>query len=121
VVVILLACVLVVDGGMASLLDFMEPDDDAPAWGTPVEIETRRRIRLSLWAYAYEYKDDPLVSDEIFDKESLLVNLNISTTNAKMDKWFKKNFSPSTGFWIREHPDIEGLERIYNLLRNKNG
>ena len=33
-----------------------------------VNQEIRNRIRLSVAAYAYEYKDDPIMSDDDFDK-----------------------------------------------------
>jgi len=32
-------------------------------WGTPKEIETRRRIKLAIWTYAYEIADNSVVSD----------------------------------------------------------
>ncbi len=38
------------------------------AWGTPAEVERRRRILLALWAYAYEC-GDPLVEDAEYDSE----------------------------------------------------
>jgi hypothetical protein len=36
-----------------------------------------------------------------------------------MDKWFKKEFDSCTGQWIRLHPELEGIKRIYILVRNK--
>ena len=32
-----------------------------------INQEIRNRIRLSVAAYAYEYKDDPIMSDDEFD------------------------------------------------------
>lgn len=82
-------------------------------WGNAVEIEKRRRILLSLWAYSYEFKNFSIVSDAEFDKESSLVDLNINTGNEEMDSWFSANFSPFTGMWIRNHPKLDRLEVLY--------
>lgn len=83
-------------------------------WGNKVEIETRRRIKVCLWAYAYEIHSDSIVSDGEYDNECMLVDLKIKTLNKGMDKWFKSNFDPSTGMWIHSHPNKEYLEQLYN-------
>lgn len=94
------------------------------AWGTPEEVERRNRIRLSIWAYAYEILDDPIVSDAAFDELALKIDPNVPTGNKKLDAFFKKEFSPATGMWVRKHPDQRGLFRAYmrtrSLLREKN-
>lgn len=81
------------------------------------EVETRRRIRLALWAFAYEFENDPLVPDGTFDDECKKVNLQITTDNAIMDKWWRENFNPSTGQWIRKHPELEKIRKIYENTR----
>ncbi len=84
------------------------------------EEQTRLRIRLSVAAYAYEYRHDSLMSDAEYDRLSRLVDTSILTGNIKLDKFFKKNFDPSTGMWIRKHPDKKGLENIYQrYFKNK--
>ncbi|QGH74630.1 hypothetical protein KNU84_gp074 [Bacteriophage DSS3_VP1] len=90
-----------------------------PIWGSPVEIERRNRIRLSVAAYAYEYKDDSIMSDAEFDALSYKIDVSVSTKNRKMDNFFKKNFEPCTGMWIRKHPDKRGLENIYHRYFKK--
>lgn len=84
------------------------------AWGTEVEVERRRRIILSITAYAYEVMNVSLVSDADFDAECLKVDLSIDTENAEMDVWFRKWFQPHTGMWIRNHPH---LGRIHQLAK----
>lgn len=79
-----------------------------------ISIEIRRRIRVSIWAYEYEILNGPSVSDNIFDQECLLIDLNISTSykgrdNSKIDNWFRENFKPYTGQWIHNHPNKNGL------------
>lgn len=83
------------------------------AWGTPVERERRNRIRISVWAYAYEVMDDPLVSDARYDKVSRRIEPNVVTGHPKLDKFFKKHFSPDTGMWVRVHPDKAKLHSLY--------
>ena len=41
-----------------------------------VEInqEIKNRIKLSIAAYAYEYKSDPIMSDDEFDQLALKIN-----------------------------------------------
>ena len=88
-------------------------------WGSPVEVERRRRIRLAVWAYAYEFENDSLVDDATFDAEALKVDLAIDTGHRKLDAWFRKNFDPSTGMWIRRHPELHKVQALYRRLRSK--
>lgn len=82
-------------------------------WGTPQEIETRRRIRLSIWAYAYEFMTHSIVSDSVYDVESFSVNLKIPTNRIDMDYWFWGNFNPYTGMWIHKHPELTRIASLY--------
>lgn len=94
-------------------------DEPTPVWGNPVEHEVWRRIRLSVAAYAYEYLDESIMSDAEFDKICREVNLKINTGNKKMDNYFKKNFDPSTGQWIRKHPEIKKIADLYERYYKK--
>lgn len=78
-------------------------------WGSPIEVERRRRIRLSVWAFAYEFLDESLVTDEVFDAEAKLVDLKVSTGNRQLDAFFRKHFAGYTGQWVRSHPDLKRL------------
>lgn len=79
------------------------------------EVERRRRILLALWAYAYEFENDSIVTDDKFDRACKKVDLTVNTGNEKMDKWWIENFNPSTGQWIRNHPELYKIRRIYNV------
>lgn len=83
-------------------------------WGSEVEIERRARIKLSLYAYAYEYENDSLVDDATFDELSRKINVDIATGHDTLDKFFKEEFQPDTGMWIRKHPDLHGLKFLYD-------
>ena len=85
-------------------------------WGTPVEIERRSRILLCIAAYAYEYQSVSLVSDEEFDAAAQAINPSMDTGNPIMDEFFRTEFSPSTGMWIRKHPDLDGIVNRYHML-----
>lgn len=80
---------------------------------TPVEIERRRRIKLSIWAYAYEFHDHSIVPDAMFDVESYCVDLSIDTDRPDLDFWFRANFNPCTGQWIHNHPDLVRIGQLY--------
>jgi predicted small secreted protein len=84
-------------------------------WGSKVEREVRRRIKLSIAAYAYEVANNEIMSDAEFDKMCLAVDLKVDTGNKLLDSYFKENFDPSTGQWIHKHPE---LDKIANLYRN---
>ena len=83
--------------------------------------ETRRRIRVAVAAWAYEVHNDPLMSDAEFDALARSIDVNRSTANSDMDRWFLANFNPDTGIWVRRHPDTGGLERVYRMLRGDMG
>ena len=78
-----------------------------------INQEIRNRIRLSVAAYAYEYKDDPIMSDTEFDELSKKIDVSEKTGNRKLDNFFKKHFAPDTGMWIHKHPERSKLEFIY--------
>ena len=82
-------------------------------WGSKKEIEKRNRILISIYAYSYEFENDSLISDSEYDKLAEEINTKIGTGNRKMDLFFKLNYTPDSGMWIRNHPDLEGLRRIY--------
>jgi len=78
-----------------------------------INEEIRNRIKLSVAAYTYEYQDVSIMSDGDYDALSYKINPQETTGNRKLDNFFKKNFEPATGMWIRKHPDKAGLENIY--------
>ena len=80
---------------------------------TGINPEIRNRIRLSVAAYAYEYRDDAIMSDAEFDELALKIKPEEKTGNRKLDNFFKKHFQPDTGMWIHAHPEIEKLSNIY--------
>lgn len=92
-----------------SLEQFFEKEE----WGSPIEKERRLRIKLSVAAFAYEYRNSEIISDSEFDKLCLKVNTNLDTANKLLDKYFKEQFDPSTGQWIHKHPELNKIEDIY--------
>ena len=88
-------------------------------WGSEVEVERRNRIRLTLAAYAYEFDDNPIMSDAEFDDISRKINPDIATGSKRHDKFFREKFDPDTGMWIRQHPFIRAVERAYRWNLSK--
>lgn len=82
-------------------------------WGNLKEIETKRRINLAVWAYAYEFQNHSIVSDAVYDYESYMVNLSQQTGRPDLDFWFVLNFDPSTGLWIHKHPELNQIAQLY--------
>lgn len=82
-------------------------------------VETRNRITLSLYAYAYEFDNTSIVTDSMFDELSLIINPKEKTNNKKLDKFFKQHFQPCTGMWIHKHPELEKIKNIYEKYFKK--
>ena len=100
------------------------------AWGSPVEVERRNRIRLAIAAYAYEFESHTIMSDAEFDALCLLINPNMSTVEEhhskeqikrykKLDKFWKEVFSVHTGQWIHKHPELKLVKATYNRFYRK--
>lgn len=90
-------------------------------WGNPVERERRNRILVSVAAYAYEMLNVSIMSDEAFDNLAAEINPGRSTGHPGLDTFFRKHFNPYTGMWIRQHPDLPGLQRVYDRHWSTNG
>jgi hypothetical protein len=88
-------------------------------WGSEVEVERRNRIRLTLAAYAYEFDDNPIMSDAEFDELSQAIRPEIETGMKKHDEFFSKHFDPNTGMWIRQHPFLRKVEHTYRWNLSK--
>ena len=82
---------------------------------TNVEIERWRRIKLTVWAYAYEIANDPIATDEQFDALARQIDTTIDT--GRLDDWWRENFQPHTGMWIHKHPEKHLARKIYERFR----
>ena len=82
-------------------------------WGLPVERERRNRILVAVYAYAYEFEDSALIPDSEYDALARTINPAMTTGHPMLDKFFRDHYSADTGMWIRAHPDIAGIERVY--------
>lgn len=99
-----------------TIADFIGKKDYDRGWGTEVERERKNRIRLALAAYAYEIRNEIIMSDPEFDALSLKIDPSINTGRADLDKFFRDVFDPSTGMWIRQHPELNKIEALYDRL-----
>ena len=68
---------------------------------------------MTLAAYAYEFDNNAIMSDAEFDELSKSIRPEISTGMKKHDEFFRKEFEPDTGMWIRKHPFLRKVERTY--------
>jgi len=82
-------------------------------WGTRVEHERRNRIRVAVFAYAYEVRDEALIPDAEYDALARSIDPSISTGNPVIDNFFRDHYNPDTGMWIHRHPELWGIEDIY--------
>ena len=84
-----------------------------------VSQEIRNRIKLSVYAYSYEFLAVSLVDDHAFDALAYSIDTTIKTGNEKMDKFFEEEFHPSTGMWIHSHPERHLIANIYKNYYEK--
>lgn len=85
--------------------------------------EIRNRILVSVWAFAYEMMDDSMVDDAAYDLLALKVDVNMRTSyrgkdNRRLDKFFREQFAPDTGMWVRSHPELKKLKALYERMKN---
>ena len=101
---------------VADLSSFLE---EAPAEAHVAYVPTREeaerclRIRLSVYAYAYEFEAAPLISDGEYDELSKRVDLSVSTGSSLLDEYFRESFEPDTGMWVRSHPELDKLKALH--------
>lgn len=81
---------------------------------TLIETERRNRIRLSLAAYAYEFRDKPIMSDAEYDALALKIDPTVDTGDTELDEFFRTKFDSYTGSWIHHHPQLDKVEALYN-------
>lgn len=67
-------------------------------------------------AYAYEFLSRIIMSDITFDQMSLQVDLSIDTGRPDLDEWWRRNFDPDTGVWIRSHPELEKIHQRFHEI-----
>lgn len=82
-----------------------------------IEQIRRDRIRISMFAYAYDILGEPLVSDSDYDSLAKTLDNTTSTDNEIMDTFFKEEYVNHSGMWIHKHPQLERIRQL--VLRYK--
>lgn len=82
-------------------------------YGTQIEVERRNRIRLSVAAFAYEIVGESIMTDAEFDRLALSIRPQIMTGRINLDAFFLGRFSPDTGMWIHQHPELSKVRDLY--------
>lgn len=80
---------------------------------TKASKETRKRIVLTVAAYAYEFDSNSIISDADYDELSRQVDLSIDTARPDLDAFWRKEFHPDTGQWIHDHPELDKVKQTY--------
>lgn len=83
-------------------------------WGTSIEQEIRRRIQVSVAAYAYEFENLSIMPDGVWDMLAQRIDPTQGTCHPELDEFFASKFSPMTGMWIHDHPDLPGIKRTFD-------
>lgn len=86
----------------------MEPLPPLRPWvPDAVSMERRRRIILSIATYGYEVEDTPIMPDNLWDWMAQRIDRTIETGHVALDHFFAFEFSPMTGMWIHDHPELD--------------
>ncbi len=101
-----------------NLESFFE-DKKEDLYSEKVDLETRRRSRVAVAAYAYEIIGQPIMTDAEFDTLAKQIDLSINTRRPELDKWFRENFEPHTGMWVHNHPDRRRLDQLATNILSK--
>jgi len=82
--------------------------------------ERRNRIRISIAAYAYEFKGRSIMTqfdyDELSDRIHPEANIGDET-----DEFFRDQYLPYETNWIHWHPKLEQIEQLYKSLYQAGG
>lgn len=82
-------------------------------WGSAVERERRNRILVSIYAYAYEFQADSLVTDAEYDQLARSIQPHMETGDHETDRFFRTRYSPDTGMWVHAHPGFDRIAALY--------
>ena len=83
-------------------------------WGTTPEVERRNRIQVSVAAFAYELMGESIMTDDEFDALARSIRPEVMTGRFNLDAFFLSRFSPDTGMWIHQHPELAKIEQLYH-------
>lgn len=78
-----------------------------------VALEIKRRIKVSVAAYAYEVESESIMSDAEYDSLSKLINPAIETGHEILDQFFREKFTDYSGAWILDHPELHRVRHTY--------
>jgi hypothetical protein len=73
------------------------------------------RLMVSIYACAYECFDYSLVDDFYYDELAAEVDVEVETGDEKLDKFFKEKYSPFTGHWVLQHPNLNEIKETTKL------
>lgn len=81
-----------------------------------INEEIRNRLKISVYAFAYEIKHDSLISDYEYDLLAKKINVNVSTNNKLLDEFFRDCYTPDSGMWVTKHPELGKLNKLYEKI-----
>lgn len=86
------------------------------------EIERDRRNVVSVAAYAREVAGTPIMMRAQWHRMAEQIDRSIGTAHPVLDEFFRTRFSPMSGVWVFEHPELPTIrstfERYYNVMRD---
>ncbi len=78
-----------------------------------VEVERRNRIRVAVAAYAVECWDNPIMKPGDYDCLAENIHRELATGHNSLDRFFACEFTPLATDWVRDHPEIDKIEKLY--------
>jgi len=87
---------------------------ERPYQPTAEERERRLRIQVTMAANAYEMEDCQFMDDAMYDISCRRIIPKVSTNHPVLDKFFREEFTPYTGMWIWQHPELDKVAALFN-------
>lgn len=78
----------------------------------PMRFQKAVRAFIALAAYQYEIYGKSIFTDQEYDEIARLVDVKIDTDRPELDEFFRRNYTPISGMWVHNHPELEKLKRI---------
>lgn len=86
-----------------------------------MSAQKKLRIRVAIFAHAYEYYSVSFIDDFEYDALAKAVDLSVPTDRPDLDEWFRENYQEYTGSWVGAHPELLNIDGIvYGLMKYNN-
>lgn len=89
-------------------------DPGAPRWASYLRTEVFRRKQIAAVTFGVEIRGVALMLETDWDGIAQRIDTSLGTCHPVLDEFFRARFSPLTTSWIHEHPELDGIARMFD-------